>query len=137
VIKRYFVQKNLPSENPIPSQHCWRSNKNLKIQKLKDRPIPYFPQSIGNGLSTKWMHYFAIGGFSTIKMKSNLVEFQLLIDGKRVTGLADTLIILLTMYQKTWNWYVYLLDWTCNSILKTLEVVAWDFNIVDPKKSIL
>ncbi len=127
-----FFPENLPSENPI-QVNIVEEQEEVIIPKAEGIDYSILSPKPGNGLAQNDA-YIAIALFYD-KEELEAGEFQLLIDGRDVTGLADTTDYFISYVPKNLKHGTYTIRLNYVTVTETLEVVAWNFNIVDPKKA--
>ncbi len=128
----FFFPETLPAENAVEVEII--DGQGLPALKRAEgidysilSPIP------GNGLSTNDL-YIAIALFYN-EDEIEEGEFQLLVDGQDVTGLADTSDYFISYVPKGLRQGNYTVSLNYVTAEETLEVVSWQFRVIDPKRA--
>ncbi|GAB5410201.1 MAG: hypothetical protein BalsKO_25660 [Balneolaceae bacterium] len=127
-----FYPENLPAENPVQVDIV-DGNEEPVLPKAEGIDYSVLSPKPGNGLA-KNDAYIAIALFYN-KDEIDSGEFQLLIDGRDVTSLADTSDYFVSYVPKNLDHGSYTVRLNYITTSETFEVVAWSFNIVDPRKA--
>lgn len=127
-----FFPESLPSENPIQVDIV-DGNEEQVFTKAEGIEYSILSPKPGNGLAQNDA-YIAIALFYD-KKEIEAGAFQLLLDGRDITSLADTSDYFISYVPKNLKHGTYNVRLNYLTATEALEVVAWSFNIVDPKKA--
>ncbi len=128
----FFFPETLPAENAIEVQIVdGQGEPSLKRAEGIDysilSPIP------GSGLANNDL-YIAIALFYE-EDEIEEGEFQLLVDGQDVTGLADTSDYFISYVPKGLRQGIHTVNVNYVTESETFEVVSWRFRVVDPRRA--
>lgn len=127
-----FFPENLPAENPVQVDIV-EGNTEPVLPRAEGIDYSILSPKPGNGLA-KNDAYVAIALFYN-KEEIKPGDFQLLINDRDVTSLADTSDYFISYVPKNLKHGSYTVRLNYVTTTETLEVVSWRFNIVDPKKA--
>ncbi len=127
-----FFPENLPSENPV-EVNIVEGNDEPELPKAEGIDYSVLSPKPGNGLAQNDA-YIAIALYYD-KNEIEDGEFQLVLDERDVTSLADTSSYFISYVPKKLKHGTHTIRLNYVTANEILEVVAWSFNIVDPKKA--
>lgn len=128
-----FFPENLPAENPIQVDIVDGNEVEEQLPKAEGIDYSVLSPKPGNGLA-QTDAYIAIALFYN-KNEIEPGDFQLMLNGRDVTSMADTSDYFISYVPKKLKHGIYKVRLNYITENETLEVVAWNFNIVDPKKA--
>lgn len=129
-----FYPENLPSENPIEISIVESQEDTVAVlEKVEGIDYSVLSPIPGNGLAKNDV-YIAIALFYE-ESEIEKGEFQLLVDGRDVTALSDTSSYFISYVPKNLKRGSHRVQLNYKTASETLEVVAWTFRVVDPKKA--
>lgn len=128
-----FFPENLPAENPIEVSIIEGKGEEPTIKKATG--IDYTVLSPREGYAQAQNDvYIAIALFYDIN-EIEAGEFKLVLDGNDVTSIADTSAYFISFIPKKLKHGSHTISLLYKTNIEELEVVSWDFLVVDPKKA--